>query len=642
LTRTLFLAPSFRAASALFCAAVAILGAALAFPASAQQPKSPADAKPAEKNPTQIELLETKVRFESNGDSRKEVHARVRIHNELGARQFAKLNFDFNRNFQAVEIPIVRITHASGGTADILPGAITDNPNPAVVDFPAYHDVRVKSIRILGLQPDDLLEYRVITTTTHHPLAPDFWLDHTFDRSGVVTDESFQLELPTGLRVGMKLNPEISQEASRSLRRNDTHSVYRWNHNRAEHLSPVEVPGPDISISTFKSWDQLASKLAAFLFPTQADIAAVKQMASQSVQGSAGATVESYYKFVSQKIRTVDLPLEATGFRSRKPADILQSTFATAEDKFVLFAALSEMTKAGLVADSPRQSREIPSPTQFNYLVTLGQGAGSPFRWLDLNAEVAPIGMLPARFRGQATFVIEWPGKDSLRSHWEPLLGDSPFQASQLVSCSGTFDRDGNLNAKVQYRMRGENELLLRIAFHKTAKERWKDVAQLLALSDGFRGDITNVAASDPYETEKPFEVEYELRQSKFADWTKKTHHIPALLPVPGLPDPPTAESISKDKPIELGTPLSIDLESAITLPEGATAQAPIGTSVTRDYAAFSSKYSVAGNVLRATRKLNFLLREIPSSRAADFNAFLHAVQSDQAQFFTVQAPAQK
>src|SRR5882672_8950398 len=103
-----------------------------------------------EKNAAQIELLETKYRFETNGDSRKEVHTRVRINNELGVRQFARLNFDFNRSFQAVEIPMVRITHPNGGTADILPGAIADNPNPAVVNPPAYQDVRIKSVRILG------------------------------------------------------------------------------------------------------------------------------------------------------------------------------------------------------------------------------------------------------------------------------------------------------------------------------------------------------------------------------------------------------------------------------------------------------------------------------------------------------------
>ena len=105
-------------------------------PTAEQAPKGPGKAEKPEKpaNPAQIELLETKVRFETNGDSRKEIHALVKINNELGVRQFAQLNFDFNRSFEAVEIPLVHITHASGGTADILPSAITDQPNPAVVN----------------------------------------------------------------------------------------------------------------------------------------------------------------------------------------------------------------------------------------------------------------------------------------------------------------------------------------------------------------------------------------------------------------------------------------------------------------------------------------------------------------------------
>src|ERR1700681_2159336 len=122
--------------------------------------------------PAQIELLETRVSFESNGDSRKEVHTRVHINNELGARQFARLSFDYNRSFQQIEFPLVRVTHSGGGTVDILPSAISDQPNPAVVNAPAYQGVRVISVRILGLASNDILEYRVVTTTTKHPLAP--------------------------------------------------------------------------------------------------------------------------------------------------------------------------------------------------------------------------------------------------------------------------------------------------------------------------------------------------------------------------------------------------------------------------------------------------------------------------------------
>jgi hypothetical protein len=186
---------------------------------------------------------------------------------------------------------------------------------------------------------------------------------------------------------------------------------------------------------------------------------------------------------------------------------------------------------------------------------------------------------------------------------------------------------------------------LLRVAFHKTPKDSWKDVAKLLAISDGFRGEISNVTASDPYETKEPFKVEYEITQPKFVDWSKKPVRIPALLPLPGLPEPPAwAENsaTAAKKPIDLGTPLEIELEATLQLPEGTTAIAPTGTVVTRDYATFSSKYSAQGNTLHATRKLNFISREIPATRAGDLNAFLHAVQSDQSQLFTLQPPAQE
>src|SRR5467141_3142954 len=207
----------------------------------AQQPVQKTVEKPSEKkvekadapekteNPAQIELLETRYRFEANGDSRKEVHTRVHINSELGVRQFARLNFDYNRSFQSIEIPLVRITHPSGGTADILPSAITDQPNPAVINAPAYQDVRVKSVRILGLAPGDNLEYRVITTVSHHPLAPDFWLDHSFDRSGVVSQELFEIDLPTSPKIQMRVNPETpASSTEKSGEANATRTLFRW------------------------------------------------------------------------------------------------------------------------------------------------------------------------------------------------------------------------------------------------------------------------------------------------------------------------------------------------------------------------------------------------------------------------------
>src|SRR5260370_9315908 len=89
-----------------------------------------------------------------------------------------RLNFDYKRSFQSIEIPLVHITHPGGGTTDILPSAITNNPNPAVVNAPAYHDFRVKSVRTVCLEPGDITEYSVTTPTPHQPVAPTTSLTH--------------------------------------------------------------------------------------------------------------------------------------------------------------------------------------------------------------------------------------------------------------------------------------------------------------------------------------------------------------------------------------------------------------------------------------------------------------------------------
>jgi hypothetical protein len=625
-------------------------------PARCQEP-APSAVKPARKSveasekapepPAQIELLETRVRFEVNGDSRKEVHTRVHINNELGTRQFARLAFDYNRSFQQIEFPLVRITYSGGGTVDILPGAISDQPNPAVVNAPAYQDVRVKSLRILGLAPNDILEYRVVTTTSHHPLAPDFWLDHTFDRSGVVTHEIFELDLPAPREISARINPGApAQSTTESGNGSEARRRYLWDRSAVPVRGQTNAGadqdngrGPDVALTTFSSWNDFSERLFSVMQAvckldpaTFAKAAAIAKEAGEKPLGP-------LYDFVSQKINTVDLPLGSTGFRTRCPADVLDSGYGTAEDKSVLFVALSSITseRATLAfVQSPfsLETAGLPRPSAFDHVLAVifpGHWTGV---WMDPSLSVAPLAMIPSSLRGRAALLLT-PGSADV---WKKVSPDPPFAASQSVNIDATLALDGALRAHVRYTMRGDNELLLRVAFHQAPREKWKEVAQLLALSDGFRGKITSVSASDPYATNEPFTVEYEITQPKFVDWSKKPVRIPALLPLVGLPDPPAKSAAdTATSAIELGTPLDVETHLTLHLPAGTAARTPTGTSVDRDYATFASRYQASGDSVTASRHLNFLLREISTDRAADYNAFVRAVQSDEAQEFTLE-----
>jgi hypothetical protein len=649
---------------------------------SAETPRVKSSTPAEPPNPAQFELLETKYRFEANGDSRKEVHALVHINSELGVRQFARLNFDYNRSFQSIDIPLVHITHPTGGTADILPSAITDNPNPAVVNTPAYQDVRVKSVRILGLEPGDNLEYRVITTTTHHPLAPDFWLDHAFDRTGVVSQEIFELDLPasafeeTRVEVfGPKttgppgispfvptrsrhtariyISPETPETSKERKGENpDSRLIYKWLQNTPGATTPAKPPpqtessDADLIVSTF-TWPELASILKYSLYPFYRPEAGdeiykkFREAMSEKIEGE--SYLESVYRFVSQKIRTIDLPLGATGFRIRNPLDVLSSGYATAEEKAVLFILLLPdpypACHFALFISASSPEKLIPRPSLLTRILLVVDMKQRVF--LDPGTEVAPFGVISADLRGKTMLMLNKPGygptiaEDPLL--WQRSTLDLPFASSQKVSVAAALAADGKLTAKVHYALRGDTELLLRVGFHQTPKDKWKELAQLLSLSDGFRGQVTSVSASDPYATREPFTVDYEITQPKFVDWTKKPIRIPALLPQLGLPDPPAKPTPgSATAPIELGTPLEVETKMTLRLPPGTDVAAPTGTSVQRDYATFASQYSIKGLTVTASRHINFLLRQVPADRAADYNAFLRAVLGDQAQDFTL------
>ncbi|HEX4542567.1 MAG TPA: DUF3857 domain-containing protein [Candidatus Acidoferrum sp.] len=638
-------------------------------------------------NPAQIELLETKVRFESNGDSRKEVHALVKINSELGVRQFAKLNFDYNRSFESIQIPLVHITHASGGTADILPSAITDQPNPAVVNAPAYQDVRVKSVRVLGLEPGDTLEYRVITTVSHHPLAPDFWLDHSFDRTGVVTQEIFAIDLPASrfeaqiqksyppspsdplgivsplheqvFRLhGMQRSPKpgrvyISPRTSetskeRLVQQDSTRLIYRWNLNLqelqklGENQTSGEMQEPDVALSTFGSWADLAIAMGGGSTRSRStlDLEELREKAAPFPQDS--DPIRSIYARISAKIRTIDLPFDSFVDRPRNAFKTLANGYGTADAKAFLFEELTAVfrSRTQRIFFSPGASPEnqVPRPTVFSGVLLEIEDAGHHI-FLDPGMEVAPFGLLSANMRGGKALQFDQCALDE--SHcWIAIPKDPPFASTQRVNVDATLAVDEKLTAKVHYSMRGDNELLLRMAFHQSPKEKWKELAQLLSITDGFRGHVTSVHASDPYATKEPFRLEYEIEQPKFVNWSKKFVRIPALLPQIGLPDPPAKPPAGAAvSPIDLGTPLEVETQMTLRLPAGTAVQTPTGTSVQRDYATYASQYSAKGPMIKALRHINFLLRQIPADRAADYGAFLHAVQNDEAQDFTLEQP---
>ena len=662
-------------------------------PARCQQPAPPPAEKPeakpaAPETPAQIELLETRIRFEANGTSRKEVHVRVHINSELGVRQFSRLTFDFNRSYEQIEIPLVHITHASGGSADILPSAVTDQPNSAVAGAPAYQDVRVKSVRILGLEPSDILEYRVVTTGTAYTFSagtldparpPDFWFDHSFNNTGVISREIFELDLPASrleparypatpedpagipppdggaltkqlaqpnasLRIWSRI-PETSK--TRTEEKDSARVLYTWD------VTPASLPkraalsddkDSDVALTTFSSWSDFSSRLGqtrTLSFST-AEWTKFSSLYEQASKDPLPPRV--LYQFASKKIAILDLPFDAVRFvrdpyQVRTRDEVLGDGYGTVAQKSqfyrFLMTRLDIAVKSVFCTASESPEKQLPRPSLLTHALLVVEQQGRAY-YLDPSIDVAPFGVIRADLRGKK--VLDLAGcSESEALCWKTVPPDLPFASFQRVSVDAALAGDGTLNAKVKYTMRGDNELLLRVAFHQNPRDKWKELAQLLALSDGLRGNITSVSASDPTATKLPFTIEYEISEPKFVDWSKKPVRVPALLPQLGVPElPAKPESGGAAPPIDLGIPLDVDTRVTLRLPPGISVEVPTGTVVDRDYATFASRYNVQTGIITASRHINFLHRQVPADRTADYAAFLHAVQTDQSQHFTL------
>src|SRR5260370_27377320 len=172
-------------------------------------------------------------------------------------------------------------------------------------------------------------------------------------------------------------------------------------------LEGSESLEPDVVLTTFPRWPRLALKLKLLLstFGSPAPRAELDAKSAQifSAYDTDETTDEKLYRFVSQKIRTVDLPLGSTGFRVRSPLEILSSGYGTAEDKAALFLALlpSILPPRHFALCIPGHSPEnqLPRPPLFTRILAM-VAAGNPRAYLALPSDVAPFPSAPSTLPG--------------------------------------------------------------------------------------------------------------------------------------------------------------------------------------------------------------------------------------------------
>jgi len=614
----------------------------------ATKPSKPGKAeenKPADysQEPFVFEQYKETYRFENDGTGTREQAARIRVQSDAGVQALGQLVFGYNSANETQEIKYVRVRKADGTVVTAATDAAQDLPSPIEREAPVYTDYREKHVTVPGLRPGEMLEYDVLTTI-HTPLvAGQFFLSHDFERRAIVLDERLEVDVPSGRTIRLKTQPGYDPRTQDTAGRR----IYSWNssHLEVEKKDDPKKKGrkkregedrpPAVQMSTFSSWEELGKWYAGLEKDRVAPTPEIRAKAEELTRGKEtdAEKIEALYDYVATNFRYVSLSFGLGRLQPHAAGAILGNQYGDCKDKHTLLASLLESVgihaDAVMINSQRRLDPDIPAPSQFDHMIT-AIPQGDSYLWLDTTTEVAPYRLLVANLRNKLAVVIGEDGSAKLVG----TPGDPPFLNRRDVTIQGKVNELGKLEARVQQRLRGDQEVVLRYLFRRTPESKWEELAQELQGYFGMIGEVSEVKASNPTNTKEAFELTYKIEQAGYMDWSSKESQTYVYLPAIGIPDaeadPDSAE------PIKIGSPSEVMVKLKLEMPDAFTVKPPIPFRIKRDYGEYIAKYSVEGHTLTAERTIRINLRELPSGRASDYASFRKVIRGDEEQKLAV------
>ena len=586
------------------------------------------------KEPYVFEKCATDVAFSADGTDQREQVTSVRLQSEAAVRELGVLVFPYSSANQRIEVLYVRVRKPDGAVVETPESSVQNVSSEVARQAPTYSDLREMQIPVRSLGVGDVLEFRVRYTRTKPEIPGQFWHEYNFIKKGVVLEETLRVVVPADKYVQVKSpssKPEVREEGGRK--------IYFWKTARLEPSKPEDPKKKashtpelaDVRLTTFKSWADVGRWYGALARPRAAVTPSIQAKAAELTKGLATAEEKerALYKYVSVKFRYIGISFGQGRYQPHSADDVLANQYGDCKDKHTLFAAL--LKAAGieawpaLIGAGIKLDPGFPSPSQFNHLITVLPRQRAGVVWLDTTPEVAPYGFLQSTIRDKQALVIPDDGSPALMT----TRADPPFPEIKKFEAKTALDGSGTLTGRVDMTFRGDTELLIRSAFHRTPPTQWQTLAQRLSDAQGYSGTVSNLDVDNPEDTEKPFHYSYDYLRKNYADWENR--RIVAPMPRFALPYDPNEEKPAE--PVDAGAPGDVVLQTSTALPEGYSVELPADVREQTDFLDYSSSYSLFNGVLSAERRLTRKKSKIPLDAWPAYVKLAKAIESDTGQF---------
>src|ERR1035441_10617763 len=617
----------------LVCSLVCLMSADALAQASAPNPKTN-DANSEEG--AVFERILNRVHFENDGTEVSETETVVRIQSEAGVEEFGQLVFGYSSATEKLEVEYVRVRKPDGQVV-VTPESTAQDFAPDVLrEAPMYSDYRQRHISVAALEPGDTLEYRTVTRVLTPLAAGNFWYEYTFPKGVAVNEDRLEIDIPKAREVKLKTPTRTPEIQDTGDRRTYTWVVKDIRPERDKDKDEMdEATGPDVQLTTFTDWKQIAQWYAKLQGERMTVDDSVRQKAHELTKGADTPTEKArrLYDFVARSVRYVSISLGVGRYQPHAASDVLQNGYGDCKDKHTLFSALLRaegiQSYPVLIGSDRKLDADVPSPAQFDHVITAARlGTGTGLTWLDTTPEVTPFGLILYQLRNKQAVVASEDSEGGLQR----TPADSPVKTFMHLTLDGKFSEFGALDAALEVTAQGDRDWPMRASFRGYSQAQWKDFVKVLSAGWGLPGDVDDVQLDPIEDTSKPFHLKYHVRQDQYFVVPSASVNF---RPIPPLGMPAIRASEKSKEPLDIGPAGDTDYKVRLQFPSNYTVHTPTAVKMSRDYGDYSSTYSLSKGTLEGERKLVVKMNEVAAARRADYESFRNAAHSDEDQLLS-------
>ena len=589
------------------------------------------------------------VRVEMDGRGSRTYRQIIQVFTREAAEHWGEQEFYHDPGREKLTLNWARVVGIDGKVISEKPSHEQESLSPAARESPVYTDQRVLQISLGGVAPGTIVDYSY-TVETLQPLVPgDFFTAWRITTGKLTRRSRFLLDVPELMtpRIQERNLPTPRREVRSGSRR-----VYQWTATDVQGVEPepfaadsndviaTVVAAAPITWNTVAAWYANLSKDRYQMTPDlESKLSEVLQDASTQQD-----SLLAVHRWVAQDFRYVSLSLGIGGFQPRWPEEVLKTQFGDCKDKATLFITL--VRRMGLTAlpvllnSAGGVDRSLPSGQQFDHMIAAVQRPNG-YLFVDLTAELTPLGSLPPPEQGEFGLVVHSDGRGEEVTF--PMDSASANRAD--VRIAGELTGNGVFTGRLTRSASGSLQYGLRSAFANTlSASQQSQIARAIA-NEAFAGATgDSLVAFNGRDLQADPKVSVVIHDDMAISKSGGTDIF--TLPIRNYADPGMVERLRAEKsrlfPIDVGAivgPVVETSELRLTLPEGWHARLPGGVKANSVFGSYVAEYSQIGREVLITRSITGQRGIQPPSQIGALRSWLEEISRDDTSFLLLDSP---